>query len=460
MNSFRSIGIACLLFPLLLFAQPRALVRPLSPIALNVDVTQFRCSETENYIEMTYGLFPSVLTLVQKDTLFEGGMEIRANIRKKENDSLVFAYPRLFPVQTTDTTEASLSKVFLSKFTIRLPFGKYNLSIHYIDAVNRLRADSLLYDLVITSFSDSTAMSDIDLCSHITESDQKESPFYKNTYETYTNPSHFFGTSFAPVLYSYVELYNLHPGNTYILTQRLLDWKGTVVKEQTKKRIPTASAIVDVGTMKVVQFPSGKYFFVMELRDSAGNSKALRQKTIFLHNPGVQATTTEQSKLLAFGAAYAGMSEEELDKEFNAARYICRKEDEKIFSKLSTPEAKREFLSQFWGEVESGKRGFTDVTRAVYVDRVTIANQRYRQFGKEGWRTDRGRIYILYGEPSDIERYPMSDNAKPYEIWQYDHIEGGVKFIFVDRSGYGEYILVHSTKRGEIQDENWQRYLQ
>jgi hypothetical protein len=79
--------------------------------------------------------------------------------------------------------------------------------------------------------------------------------------------------------------------------------------------------------------------------------------------------------------------------------------------------------------------------------------------GIDGWRSDRGRVYILYAEPDEIERFPSSENAKPYEIWYYHQIEGSVQFIFVDRTGFGNYRLVHSTKRGELQDEEWERNL-
>jgi hypothetical protein len=48
---------------------------------------------------------------------------------------------------------------------------------------------------------------------------------------------------------------------------------------------------------------------------------------------------------------------------------------------------------------------------------------------------------------------------KPYEIWFYNEIEGGVQFIFGDISGFGNYELLHSTKRGEVNDPDWERRL-
>lgn len=84
-----------------------------------------------------------------------------------------------------------------------------------------------------------------------------------------------------------------------------------------------------------------------------------------------------------------------------------------------------------------------------------MANTRYSTTFKQGWRTDRGRVLLLYGRPDEIERNPSSIDTKPYETWFYYSLDGGVKFIFGDVSGFGEYELMHSTHRNEIQDPNW-----
>jgi GWxTD domain-containing protein len=161
----------------------------------------------------------------------------------------------------------------------------------------------------------------------------------------------------------------------------------------------------------------------------------------------------------AKSAEFTGMTDDELTDEMKKIQYIATNEDIKMCAKLTAVEARRDFLSKFWTEVESGNRNGSDLTRAIYLQRIILANERYRVMGKEGWKTDRGRIYILYAEPDEVQRYPNSDNAKPYEIWNYNQIESGVIFVFVDRTGFGDYTLVHSTKRGELQDEGWERNL-
>jgi hypothetical protein len=92
-----------------------------------------------------------------------------------------------------------------------------------------------------------------------------------------------------------------------------------------------------------------------------------------------------------------------------------------------------------------------------YLKRVEYSNQHFKALGKKGWRTDRGRVFLKYGEPSEIERFPNQIDTKPYEIWYYNEIEGGVIFIFADLTNFSDYQLIHSTSRGELRDDNWQR---
>ena len=67
---------------------------------------------------------------------------------------------------------------------------------------------------------------------------------------------------------------------------------------------------------------------------------------------------------------------------------------------------------------------------------------------------------MTYGRPSDIERNYMTINTKPYEIWEYHELEGGVIFVFADLRGFGEYELVHSTYSRELHQENWENIIQ
>jgi len=64
-------------------------------------------------------------------------------------------------------------------------------------------------------------------------------------------------------------------------------------------------------------------------------------------------------------------------------------------------------------------------------------------------------VFIVYGPPDEYDRHPSEVDSKPYEVWYYHGIQGGVEFVFVDRTGFQEYILVHSTHRNELRDDAW-----
>ena len=99
-------------------------------------------------------------------------------------------------------------------------------------------------------------------------------------------------------------------------------------------------------------------------------------------------------------------------------------------------------------------------SKIAYFKRVNEANQRFEESFKEGWKSDRGRIFVLYGKPDDIERYPFETSTKSYEIWKYDAVEGGGECDFVELQPMtGVYWLVNSTFRGELQNQNWREQL-
>lgn len=95
------------------------------------------------------------------------------------------------------------------------------------------------------------------------------------------------------------------------------------------------------------------------------------------------------------------------------------------------------------------------------MNRVKFANGHFRYDFKDGYLTDRGRIYCLYGKPSQIDKYPFQGDTREYEIWHYDAIQGGVIFAFIDLSNDGgNFVLVHSTALNEVHNDNWMDKIQ
>jgi len=154
------------------------------------------------------------------------------------------------------------------------------------------------------------------------------------------------------------------------------------------------------------------------------------------------------------------MSEAELDKEYEQSRYTATKNEIEQYKKLTGIEAKRKAMFDFWMNRDEDRTTPQNEVKQEYFKRVSVANSQYKTGFREGWKTDRGRVYIMYGPPDEVERHANELDVKPYEVWYYNSIQGGVQFIFGDRTGFSDYILLHSTHRNELRDDNWRRQIE
>jgi GWxTD domain-containing protein len=102
-------------------------------------------------------------------------------------------------------------------------------------------------------------------------------------------------------------------------------------------------------------------------------------------------------------------------------------------------ESRETVWKEFWSQKDPIPETPENETSDEYFRRVDYANEHFRSY-TSGWRTDRGRIYILYGQPDEIEHHPFEDKSVPYQIWYYYSI--GKRFIFADLSMTGDYTQI------------------
>jgi GWxTD domain-containing protein len=431
---------------------------PSSALVLNLDYARFRNNDSTAYLELYYGFYPGLVSYELRDGRYTGLLKVVTGIKNNATGSYVVHTRSNVPLSVSDTSDRALRSTVISQAGYALPFGEYTLEALVIDSLDPGRRDSISLPLSLKAYGPVAAASDLELCSSVKSSDKKGDLFYKNSLEVMPNPTLVFGASSYPMMFNYAELYDLDPDQTYAVKTQVVGADGKVVKEASRNRRYGVKNAVEAGTTNVASIPSGKYRFKIIVSDTEGTAVAENEKTFFIYNPHLKATHARSSSISA--AELAGLSADELEKEFREAQYLASDQEVKMFSQITSAEGRREFLAKFWAEVETGRMGHPGISRVAYLQRVTAANQRFHALSRQGWNTDRGRVFILYGEPDEIERYPSSVDIKPYEVWHYYSIENGVEFDFVERSGFGDYILVNSTKRGELRDDQWQRYLQ
>ena len=430
---------------------------PKARLILNLDYAKFRNDDSSGFLEVYYGFYPGLVSYEARDGRFSGFLKVNTRIKDTKSDRYVVNRLSGVPVIIKDTTQGSMRSTFVSMLGIVLPFGEYTLEVVVVDSLAPRRRDSLYLPLSMKPYGTAVSISDLELCSNIKQSDLKNELFFKNSLEVMPNPTLVFGVASHPMMFNYSEMYNLDPLKSYTVKTQVLAQDGKVIKETSKQRKYGVKNAVEPGTTNVASIQSGRYRFRIILGDEAGVPITQMEKTFYLYNPHIQIVQAAAGSIKA--TEFAGMSAGELADEFRKAQYIATDQEIRTFSQITSEEGRREFLAKFWTEVENGRLGRPPVPRMAYLQRVLAADQRFRGMNRDGWKTDRGRIFILYAEPDEIERFPTSSDSKPYEIWHYYSIENGVEFDFVDRSGFGDYTLVNSTKRGELRDDDWQRFL-
>jgi GWxTD domain-containing protein len=126
--------------------------------------------------------------------------------------------------------------------------------------------------------------------------------------------------------------------------------------------------------------------------------------------------------------------------------YIITKDEKQDFLKLTSDEARDKFIKDFW-EIRNPTPGAeTNTYKEEFYQRIAFANARFGVgSGTDGWRTDRGKVYITIGAPQQKQYFRNAANLRPMEVWFYSNANPALPLafhlIFYDRNGTGEYRL-------------------
>jgi GWxTD domain-containing protein len=139
--------------------------------------------------------------------------------------------------------------------------------------------------------------------------------------------------------------------------------------------------------------------------------------------------------------------------------YVITDEERKAFKKLATDDERERFIEEFWRRRDPDPDTDENEFKEEYYERIAYANEHFAS-GMPGWKSDRGRIWIMYGKPDERETHPMGGNYErqsyegggntstyPFETWFYRYLPGvgsGVEIEFVDPTGSGEYRIARN----------------
>lgn len=452
----------------LLFAGQIQLSAQSGFIPINVDFVCFRANETESYLETSVSFYRNSLQFAPNpDSSFTG--RFSAHIDIYEGQTLTHSQTRNFESISENPSAIPAGSELRHIFPAKLSAGDYRVEVVISDLNNGARGEFKQAVAVVPVPASELAISDLQLSAQITRSSDRQNIFYKNGLKVVPHPSGIFSIT-LPMMYYYAEAYQLEfdaadPGKIRIETFVQNDSGEVIRKFPVKEQKKAGKSAVIVGGNNIIALPAGRHSFHVRVTDLKQQKSIETSKLFQLFKPSREVlagnsnkTAQERSEdlMLAF---YLQQPEATLDIEFQQARYIASKSEEQIFETLDF-QGKARFLTKFWQKRDTDISTPKNEYRQRYLELLKFAAANFKTRFREGWETDRGRILLTYGAPSDIEKSPFGRDTKPYVTWSYDGLEGGSIFIFADLRGFGEFELLHSTYSMELSQPDWERLVQ
>lgn len=357
-------------------------------------------------VEVMYDM----LQFVRDKSGFDASIELNLSVIGK--DKKLFARRVEYLNAKVDDYEQTNSRTeYLSAvFSEDLPAGKYEIIVVLTDRESKRRAKESQKIKLEKLSRNEFQISDIILTRGKSVDESSRTPLKMIEGNKVTDP--------AKNVHCYFDLYRPDPLQVTIIKVSILD--------RSNARRFTDSLTVIGGE------PVASYFIPLDLSDlTFGKYQILLEGNY----KGVQKSIKSEFQINYYGLP-ASISD--IDRAISQLSIIAQAVDLKQLANLSTSEKEKKF-KEFWdthfpseGEAVNGKM-LEYYTRARYCD---------DQFGNgsDGWKSDRGKVYIIYGRPSEVERYDFIDQDVPYEIWYYNHL--GRRFVFRDEHGFGDYRLV------------------
>ncbi len=364
---------------------------------------------------------------------------------------------------------------------IYLHAGKYTVLFEGQDEFDTSNKFNKKFDLIIEpNTTNGLSISGLQIANNII-SKFKISPdiisefpdiFYKNQFYVYPNPLREISSDY-PTLHLYSEINNIKVAapNGIKIKYIIYDATNRPVLNYEREKPATADAIVETISVPLDTYQSGVYYAEINISPNnklsgSGISSTVdttletisRKTKFFLINRNIElkGKTMYTDDEMFERSEFATYSENRANSEFEKFNIIATSQERKSWDKLTDLKAKQRFLYRFWFMRNPDQSSEFNIELQKFRQRIEHVNTYYSYGGKtNGWKTDRGKVYVRYGEPDQIDKNSSTPDKKAYDAWYYTGIDGGGEFYFIDKLGMGDYVLVHSTAFGYIQNFNW-----
>ncbi len=256
----------------------------------------------------------------------------------------------------------------------------------------------------------------------------------------------------SSALYYLVEAYSAK-GDTGTMTLSVIDSSGkAMIQTRPKPLVLGEGGGAMKGVMELAGLPAGPYTLAVNL--SIGG--VVTRRTAPFSMGGLEQAAERQAADRRTDEGYFGaMRERELDLAEAPLIYVAQSSELSAYKSLS-PAAKAKFLAEFWRRRDPTPQTPTNEARESFYRAIQAANQRFGEEGRDveqGWRTDRGRIFLKQGDPENTKRRVAKGSQPALWLWNYD--SKARWYIFADYTNNNVYRLVATNDLQEPGQPNW-----
>ncbi len=421
----------------------------------------FNTPDNEPYVETYLTVNGKSVAYKQlEDGSYQGTVDVQIIFSK--GDSIVnYAKYNLSGPSVSDTNAMDLNMLDVQRYG--LPEGEYNVEIKLKDK-NRDQKEIVSNDKFVIDFPvDEVVFSDVELLSSYEKSDEV-SPLSKNGYLLTPGIFNYYPASIGNIHF-YMELYNTVPvigDDAFLISYYIRPFESEKILDEyiIRKRVKSSAVLPVLGSFDISGLPSGNYLLVVEARNR--NNELLSTKETFFqrYNPGAQFNLNNLQVLNTQNTFVDKIRSRDTLQKFIDYLTPISTDIERSYAnnQMETAEMDelRRYFLNFWLE-----RNNLDPESAWndYYLRVMQVNKNFKSVASEGYKTDRGRVYLQYGQPNVISEQYFEPAAYPYEIWHYYQLgqQRDKKFVFYTHDIVtNDFQLIHSNAVGELNNYRWQ----
>ncbi|MFN3951958.1 MAG: GWxTD domain-containing protein [Thermaurantimonas sp.] len=426
--------------------------------------------EIRIYTETHFNVYgKSVKTVRNENGLYTGSVIITMTFYKDgsiiQGDKIRISLPE---VQNPEF----YNRGFTAKSQFRLPSGQVTLQLDISDENNSSETYHFEIEIDVPN-PDHFKASDLMLIAGMTEPAGGE--LSKREFIPYITESSYLYDKDIDELYFYMEFYDLEDLDyrelPFFVNYYLESSHGGYPMEKFSGRIKIRNKNLHpvFGKLNIKELPSGTYNLVVESinrKNELYAQRKVRIERISDFQPEGMIAELIENFNLENSIVPIDILRDSIRDFLLYLMPIATYSEQKIIDRLlaeSNKDMMMKYFNSFWLNKQTN-----GLTWPIYYERIQIANKQFGNRLLKGFRTDRGRVFCLYGPPTIIEGRKHEPNTYPYEIWQYDrliamngtNVQSDRIFIFADREiNTGTYRLIHSTASGETFNERWQYLL-